>query len=86
MTLTTPLRVLTDDIAPVRLVAELRRVQPADIVHEALREYFANHKDDLAKLHAQTHAFIAAGDVEGLAAAMKVGDPAAERAARNRSR
>lgn len=65
------MRILVDDLAPIRLLADLRREAPAQIVHEALTEYFAKHRADLAKIHAETQDFIARGDIEGLAAAMR---------------
>jgi hypothetical protein len=68
---TTPMRVMAEDLGPVRLIAELQRKQPAEIVHEALREYFRAHREEFARIHAETHRFIARGDVEGLAAALR---------------
>jgi hypothetical protein len=70
-TRTRPMRILVDDLEPIRLLAGLRHAAPADIVHEALIEYFAKHRADLARIHAETQDFIARGDIEGLAAAMR---------------
>ncbi len=65
------MRVLADDIAPIRLLADLRHETPAQVVHEALTEYLAKHRTDLARTHAETQSFIANGDIDGLAAAMR---------------
>jgi hypothetical protein len=70
-TKTKPMRILVDDIEPIRLLADLRREAPADIVHAAIAEYFSKHRADLARRHAETHDFIARGDIEGLAASMR---------------
>lgn len=70
-TRTKPMRVLADDIEPIRLLAHLRRSTPAEIVHAALTEYLVEHRADLARLHAETQGFIELGDIEGLAAAMR---------------
>ena len=68
---TTPMRVLVEDIEPVRLVAGLRRETPAEVIHNAIAEYLTNHRSELSDLHAETHRFIAAGDIDGLAATMR---------------
>ena len=68
---TAPMRVLVEDIEPVRLVAGLRRETPAEVLHDAIAEYFVNHRSELSDLHAETHRFIASGDIDGLAAAMR---------------
>lgn len=85
-TKTKPMRILADDYAPIRLFADLRREDPAQIVHEAIVEFFANHREDLARLHAETQDFIERGDIEGLAAAMRADtrDVSARLAQRNR--
>jgi hypothetical protein len=70
-TKTKPMRILVDDVEPIRLLADLRREAPAQIVHEAIVEYFSKHRADLARRHAETQDFIARGDVEGLAASMR---------------
>jgi hypothetical protein len=85
-TRTRPMRILVDDVEPIRLLAGLRHSEPAQIVHEALTEYLVKHREDLSRLHAETHDFIARGDIEGLAAAMRSdADGVAERlASRNK--
>lgn len=70
-TRTKPMRIFATDHEPLRLLADLQREAPADIVHTALREYMVNHRDELVAMHAQTRGFIESGDIEGLAAALR---------------
>jgi hypothetical protein len=70
-TRTRPIRILVDDLEPIRLLAGLRHASAAEVIHEAIVEYFAKHRADLAAVHAETQDFIARGDIEGLAAAMR---------------
>ena len=65
------MRILVDDVEPIRLLAGLQHATAADVVHTAIVEYFAKHRADLAAVHAETQGFIARGDVEGLAAALR---------------
>ena len=86
-TRTKPMRILADDYAPIRLFADLRREDPAQIVHEAIVEVFAKHREDFARLHAETQGFIERGDIEGLAAVMRAeSDPVAARLAQRNKR
>jgi len=39
------------------------------VVHEALAEYLANHRDELGPLYAETQSALASGDLERLARA-----------------
>jgi hypothetical protein len=64
------MRIFVTDYDPIRLLADLRREAPADIVHDALREYLLNHRDELVAIHAETRALIEAGDIDGMAAAL----------------
>lgn len=70
-TRTKPMRIFAADHDPIRLLADLRREMPADVVHAALREYMVNHRDELAAIHAETRHFIETGDIEGLTAALR---------------
>lgn len=70
-TRTKPMRIFASDHEPIRLLADLRREAPADLVHSALREYMVNHRDELAVLHAETRHFIQTGDIDGLTAALR---------------
>ena len=70
-TRTKPMRILASDHEPIRLLADLRREAPADVVHTAVREYMVNHREELATLHAETRHFIETGDIDGLAAALR---------------
>ena len=69
-TRTKPMRIFATDHEPIRLLADLQREAPADVVHTALREYMVNHRDELAAIHAETRHFIETGDIDGLAAAL----------------
>ncbi len=70
-TRTKPMRIFAADHDPIRLLADLRREMPADVVHTALREYMVNHRDELAAIHAETRHFIETGNIDGLAAALR---------------
>jgi hypothetical protein len=70
-TRTKPMRIFASDHDPIRLLADLSRQMPADVVHTALREYMVNHREELAALHAETQAFIESGDIDGLTAALR---------------
>lgn len=85
-TRTRPMRILADDVEPIRLLAGLQHATAADVVHAAIVEYFAKHRADLAAVHAETQDFIARGDIEGLAAALRadVAGVAGKLASRNR--
>jgi len=63
---TRPVRIHDADLGSLRLIARLERRSPADVVHEALLEYLANHKDELAEIFTATQAAIAAGDLDAL--------------------
>ena len=64
---TRPIRIYEEDHAPLRLIAEIEGRGPADIVHVALSEYLANHRDVLAATFADAQKAIAAGDITALA-------------------
>jgi len=63
---TRPVRIHDADLGPLQLIARLEQRSPAEVVHEALTEYLANHKDELAEIFTATQAAIAAGDLEAL--------------------
>jgi hypothetical protein len=65
---TKPLRIFATDHAPLRLVAEMERRSPAEIVHEALNEYLRNHRDRLVPAFDGAQAAIASGDLDRLSA------------------
>lgn len=65
---TKPLRIYEDDHAPLRLIAEVEGRGPADVVHSALEEYLAAHRDALSESFSQAQRAIASGDIAGLAA------------------
>ncbi len=63
---TRPFRIFEADQAPLRLLAELRHVSPAEVFHKALAEYLANHREELSTAFTETQRAIAAGDLGGL--------------------
>jgi hypothetical protein len=67
-TTTKPLRIYEQDHTPLRLIAEVEGRGPADVVHSALEEYLATHRDVLAESFAQAQRAIAGGDLAALAA------------------
>ena len=76
---TKALRIYEDDHAPLRLIAEVEGRGPADVVHAALEEYLAAHRDALADSFARAQRAVAAGDIAGLAA---IASSASQRRAR----
>jgi hypothetical protein len=65
---TKPICILESDHAPLRLLAELERRSPQEVVHAALADYLASHRDELAAVFADTQRAIATGDLEALTA------------------
>jgi hypothetical protein len=65
---TKPLRIFAADHAPLRLVAEIERRSPAEIVHMALSEYLETHRDRLAPAFDGAQEAIASGDLDRLSA------------------
>jgi hypothetical protein len=65
---TKPLRIFETDHAPLRLLAELERRSPQEVVHSALAEYLDGHRDQLAAVFTETQRAIAAGDLDALTA------------------
>jgi hypothetical protein len=70
-TKTKPVRILTADHAPLQLLADVERRTPAEVVHAALAEYLAAHREELASVYGETQALLRAGDIEGLTAALR---------------
>ncbi len=65
---TTPLRVYAADLQPIRLLAELDGISPAELVHRALAAYLGAHGERLAELTRQAQHLVEERDLEGLAA------------------
>lgn len=65
---TSPLRVFAADHQPIRLLAELEGVSPAELVHQALQAYLEKHRESLADLARQTQLMVERGDLAGLGA------------------
>jgi len=70
-TKTKPVRIFAADHAPLRLVAGVEGRTPADVVHAALAEYMAAHREELARIFGETHALLRTGDTDGLVAALR---------------
>jgi len=70
-TKTKPVRILTADHAPLQLLADMERRTPAEVVHSALAEYLATHREELASVYGETQVLLRAGDIEGLTAALR---------------
>lgn len=70
-TKTKPVRIFAGDHAPLRLVAGVEGRTPADVVHSALAEYMTAHREELASVYSETQAFLRAGDIDGLTAALR---------------
>lgn len=70
-TRTKPVRIFTVDHAPLQLLADVERRTPAEVVHSALAEYLATHRDELASVYRETQAFLRAGDIDGLTGALR---------------
>jgi hypothetical protein len=70
-TKTKPVRIFTADHAPLQLLADVERRTPAEVVHSALAEYLTTHRDELATIYGETQAFVRAGDIDGLTAALR---------------
>lgn len=68
-TKTKPIRIFEADDNALTLVAGVLRRGRAEIVHAALVEYIANHREELAALFEETQRAIAAGDIEAIAKA-----------------
>lgn len=62
-----PVRIFDSDDAALTMIAGLLRRNRAEIVHAALAEYIANHREELAALFKESQRAIAKGDLEALA-------------------
>jgi hypothetical protein len=68
---TSPLRVFAADHQPIRLLAELEAITPAELVHRALSSYLAGRGRDIAGIAARAQEMAEAGNLEGLADLLK---------------
>jgi len=64
-----PVRIFAEDDNALEELTRLLRRNRAEVVHEALAEYLAHHRDELSRLYGQTQQAIAAGDLGALARA-----------------
>src|SRR6476659_5819809 len=78
---TSPLRVFASDHQPIRLLAELQAITPAELVHRAVALYVEQNRDLLATVASRAQLMVAAGDLDGLAAVLE-GAQGSRRAAR----
>jgi hypothetical protein len=72
-----PVRIFAADDSALEALAMLRRRSRAEVIHEALAEYVARHREELSSLSAETQQAIASGDIDRLArvsAARRDGD------------
>lgn len=64
-----PVRIFAEDDRALAELTRLLRRNRAEVVHEALAEYLAHHREELTQLYDQTQQAIAAGDLAALARA-----------------
>ena len=64
---TKPMRVRESDIAPLQLLGHLERRATADILHDAVTEYLANHGQEFQRQFAAAQKALRAGDIDQLA-------------------
>jgi RNA polymerase-interacting CarD/CdnL/TRCF family regulator len=62
-----PVRIFSSDDNAVAQLAQLMRRSRAEVVHQALAEYLANHREELSRLYEETQSALASGDLERLA-------------------
>jgi uncharacterized protein (DUF934 family) len=70
-TRTKPIRIFETDHAPLRLLADLDDVSPAELFHLAIAEYLHHHRERLSTTFATAQRLLADGDVEGLTQLMQ---------------
>ncbi len=81
---TSPLRVYAADQQPIRLLAELLGIAPAELVHRAIIEYLRQEQPRIAEVARSAQGAFEAGDFEALARALSAA--AETRSARRRER
>jgi len=64
-----PVRIFVEDDSALEELTRLLRRSRAEVVHEALAEYLAHHREELTQLYDQTQQAIASGDLGALARA-----------------
>jgi hypothetical protein len=64
---TKPVRIFEADHGALRLIAEVERRGPADVIHAALAEYMSTHRNDLSGVFARAQAAFQSGDIAALA-------------------
>jgi hypothetical protein len=81
---TAPMRLYAGDQQPIRLLAELLGIGPAELVHRAVAEFVDRHQPMIASLARETQEAFESGDFDRLASALERGQ--SERAARRAER
>ncbi len=71
-----PIRIFADDDSALEMLTQLRQQSRAEVIHEALAEYIANHRAELSQIYTETQQALAAGDLDGLVRALKVAQDA----------
>lgn len=70
---TKPIRVFESDIAPIRLVAEINQLSPAEVVHVALAQYLHDNRKLLGARFLESQRAVAEGDLEALTSLLRPG-------------
>jgi hypothetical protein len=81
---TAPFRIYSGDHQPIRLLAELLGVSPAEVVHRALRELVHVHQPTLSQTAERARDAFRVGDYDELSRAL--GEANASRRRRRRER
>jgi hypothetical protein len=71
---TKPVRIFEADHGALRLIAEVERRGPADVIHAALAEYMSTHRDDLSNVFARAQVAFQSGDIAALADVLSSGN------------
>lgn len=70
---TKPVRIFETDHPPLRLLAELKDLTPAEVVHLAIAEYFHTHSKEFTGIFAGAQMALASGDVDALTRLLQPG-------------
>lgn len=68
---TSPLRIYTADQQPIRLLAELQGIGPAELVHRALVLFVRAHREELTRVTSASQQAFEVGDYERLVMALE---------------
>ena len=73
MTSSTTARLLAEDLERARLIGAVQNQGHQEVIHEALLEYVANHRDVLQGQFQQVQRAVLAGDRESLREVLRAG-------------